>query len=263
VVPKNRDQKIKHLYVGIDVAFAKRKRLPICAAYLDGKRLTPLRLDEYDLPDIPRGSGNVASLHSEVVEEFVTAVGRYLHTLENRLSTNIEVVAIDAPSDYSPGRRRESEAGLNKAGIRCFSTPTVEKFKEIREKVKKHLKAGGAENRLPHAMQLWMLVGFALFRELEKRYHCIEVFPQATARRLKAADIHKSHKEGQIAQLSAMATVTGWKADQLTSELKKCVAGAPHDRLDAFMCAWVASLYPDLDVFGGEPNDSIWVPKPQ
>ena len=132
MVPKIRAQKIKQLYVGIDVAFAKKKRLPICAAYLDGKRLTPLRLDEYDLPAIPRGSGNVASLQSEVVEEFVTAVGHHLHTLEDRLSSNIEVVAIDAPSDYSSGGRRESEAGLSKAGISSFSTPTAEKFEEIR-----------------------------------------------------------------------------------------------------------------------------------
>jgi predicted nuclease with RNAse H fold len=261
VVPKNSVPNIKQLYIGIDVAFAKKKRLPICAAYLDGKRLTPLRLDEYELPVIPRGSGNVASLQSDIVAEFANAVGHYLRSLECKVRTKIKVVAIDAPSDYSSGGARKSEAGLRKAGISCFSTPSAERFEEIREKVRKHLSADGAENRLPHAMQLWMLVGFALFRELEKHYNCIEVFPQAIAHRLNAADIHKFRKEGLAAQLRAMSAATGWEPGELASELKICVAGAPHDRLDAYMCAWVASLYPELDVYGGEPNDSIWVPR--
>jgi hypothetical protein len=252
-------KKNQQLYVGIDVAFAKKKKLPICVVYQDKNRLIPLRLREFDLPEIPIGSGNVAALESQVVTRFANQVSQYLRSLEIQLEASIDTIAIDAPSDYSTGGRRLCEAALDKAGIRCFGTPTLERFNEIKEKVHKHLKAGGAENRLPHAMQLWMLVGFALFRELEVDYRCLEVFPQAVVHNLGAAGIHKFRKEGQDAQLKAIASVTGWEPEPLAAELKACVSGASHDRLDAYMCAWVASLYPDLDKFGTGPNDSIWV----
>ena len=47
------------VYVGIDVACAKRKRLPICFAALEGGRLRPLIVPVERTQKFPRGKGNV------------------------------------------------------------------------------------------------------------------------------------------------------------------------------------------------------------
>jgi hypothetical protein len=53
-----------------------------------------------------------------------------------------------------------------------------------------------------------MLVGFELFRRLRQEWDCIEVFPQAIATVLNAQHIHKTHRDGVTAQLSAVARHT-------------------------------------------------------
>ena len=68
---------------------------------------------------------------------------------------------------------------MDNAGISCFTTPDAEQFERIREKALAHLRGGGAENRLPHANQLWMLVGFELFSALGQIWECRETYPQA------------------------------------------------------------------------------------
>ena len=68
-----------------------------------------------------------------------------------------------------------------------------------------HLSAGGTENRIPHANQLWMLVGFRLFKRLAEIAPCVEVFPQATARVLGSGKIHKTQPGGVDAQISVAA----------------------------------------------------------
>ena len=203
----------------------------------------------------------MASLKPGLVRKFAADVGAYLQAVETMLEAEIEVIAIDAPADYSLDGRRKGERALNANGISCFATPTRTRFKEIRKKVRHHLRNGGAENKLPHANQLWMLAGFALFRELQSRYRCLEVFPQAIVHRLGASSVHKFKKEGFSAQLEAVARASGWTAVELKDKLQQCVSGAGHDKLDAYMCAWVASLYPDLDVYGETPDDAIWVPR--
>ena len=106
-----------------------------------------------------------------------------------------------------------------------------------------------------------MLVGFALFEVLGEQYPCLEVFPQAIARVLGSADVHKFKKSGVENQLAAIAEKTGWEPRALHRCLSKSVPGPLHDQVDAFMCAWVASLYPDgLEACGEPPDDVIWVP---
>ncbi|XOV89797.1 MAG: DUF429 domain-containing protein [Pseudomonadota bacterium] len=250
------------IHIGIDVAFAKNKILPVCAVKASSGKLVPLRVANINLPDLPRGRGNVATLDETVVAEFAQGVRRWLRELERQLNAPIGVIAIDAPASYSLGGRRKCEQAMDARGISCFATPTREKFEEIREKVRVHLEDGGAESRLPHANQLWMLVGFALFEELGKDYRCMEVFPQAIARTLGASDIHKFKKAGVDAQLAAIASRTGWQPDALRSELRHCVTAPLHDQVDAYMCAWVASLYPDgLEACGEPPHDAIWIPR--
>jgi hypothetical protein len=92
--------------------------------------------------------------------------------------------------------RREAEKGLDKMGVSCITTPDDHQFTIIRAKAQAYLLTGGEESRLPHANQLWMLVGFELFRRLRKEWECIEVFPQAIAKTLGSASIHKSKPDG-------------------------------------------------------------------
>jgi hypothetical protein len=64
-------------------------------------------------------------------------------------------------------------------------------------------------------------------------------------------------------RLGAVAGRTGWEPLSLEAQLKATVPGSRHDRLDAYMAAWVASLAPERRrAFGyaQQPDDSIWVP---
>ena len=54
------------------------------------------------------------------------------------------------------------------------AAPTEKEFEAKIEASQKFLADGGEPSRLPHANQLWMLVGFELFRTLGEQYECIE-----------------------------------------------------------------------------------------
>src|SRR5580658_8172723 len=86
-------------FAGIDVAFAKRKRLPVCVCVWKNGRLTPLPLAARDAPEPPRGQGNVASLDVSKVGCFADETARYLRSLEKHFSISIIRIGIDAPSD--------------------------------------------------------------------------------------------------------------------------------------------------------------------
>ena len=174
-------------------------------------------------------------------------------------------IAIDAPSDCRAEERlrRSAEAALDEAGIRCITTPSCREFADIRRKAGDHLARGGSEASIPHANQLWMLAGFALFRELAVVADCIEVYPQAIAREINAGDTHKSKARGLQAQLAAASTHTGWPTTTEDEPLFDDICfGAAHDRLDAYLSAWVASLDErERRAFGDPPDDAIWVPR--
>jgi hypothetical protein len=251
-------------YVGIDVAFAKKKRLPVAMCVWDNGRLLPLPLPKFVDLDPPRGKGNVAALDPKTVRNFADETAHYLRDVEKHFEVSICRIGIDAPSDpKSPGlARRISERALDADGIRCFPTPSKVEIASILQKVTMHLDAGGAESRLPHANQLWMLVGFALFERLRQDWECLEVFPQATIFGLGANRRHKSKKDGVALQLAAVAKRTLWPNPSLGESLKSVVRAPAHDGLDAYLSAWVAALGPENRACYGEPpNDAIWVPK--
>jgi hypothetical protein len=152
---------------------------------------------------------------------------------------------------------------MDEAGISCFTTPTASEFEAIREKARQHLAAGGPLNRLPHANQIWMLVGFELFRVLESAAECIEVFPQAIVRALGAGGVHKTKSGAVEAQLQAAAAHTGWPSADASEPGFHEIAWSPgHDRLDAYLSAWVAALEESERVaYGSPPDDVIWVPQ--
>ncbi len=115
---------------------------------------------------------------------------------------------------------------------------------------------------MPGANQLWMLVGFELFRIIGARYECIEVYPHATAVALGAAGKHKRHNDGVHAQLEAVTRETGWPPIPDVAALKDIGYGSRDDKLDAYLSCWVASLEPELRAASGEPpGDVIWVPR--
>ena len=143
---------------------------------------------------------------------------------------------------------------------RTADTVTVD---EIGRKARAHVVAGGHEAKMPHANQLWMLVGFSLFRELATLAECIEVFPQSIAHAIGAAHTHKSKAEGVAAQLAAASMYTGWPAAAHSGpSFDDICSGPAHDRLDAYLSAWVASLdEPERLPLGELPGDVIWVPR--
>jgi hypothetical protein len=121
----------------------------------------------------------VASVDPSTVASFANETALYLRVLEKHFGVSIRRIAIDAPSDPRPDclRRRLAETAMDKQHISCFATPSASEFEAIRVKVHDYLTAGGVESRLPHANQLWMFVGFAIFRRLRVEWECLEVYP--------------------------------------------------------------------------------------
>jgi len=147
---------------------------------------------------------------------------------------------------------------MDRLRISCFSTPDRSQFARVRATVASHIAAGGAAAYTPFANQLWMLVGFALFDRLEREFDCIEVFPNAIVHALEPGVAHKSSAAGRSRQRELLAAATGCAGVDAPS-----VAFGPlHDRLDALMAAWVASLPADqLEAHGDGARDTIWAPK--
>jgi len=205
------------------------------------------------------------AIEVDVVESFAQEALVYIETIQKLLDIRVIRIAIDAPSDFkrSDRTRRAAEEAMDKRKISCFATPSREEFDAIILKVKTHLKAGGSESTLPHANQLWMLVGFSLFEKLGRICECIEVYPQATAAVLGCSKIHKSKADGIAAQFQSASMATGWSGGSGKPELESAVFGSPHDKLDAYLSAWIASL-PERDriACGVPPNDAIWIPAP-
>lgn len=131
-------------YVGIDLAFAKRKPLPVVVCVHRNGRLEPLLLRTADAPLPPRGQGNVKTLDSAVLAGFAEETVQYLRAVENHCGVSIVRVGIDAPSDPRPDdvARREAERVLDGHRIHCFTTPGVQQFQMIRSKVETHLAEG-------------------------------------------------------------------------------------------------------------------------
>ena len=139
----------REAYVGIDVAFAKRKLLPVavCIKTDVPLEILPLRAN-FDKP--PAGRGNVRALEEQARRQFAEEVLVWLRKLEEDEHLNLKRIAIDAPSDYCRNRagRRAAEASLDAEGISCFTTPSEDAFRLIIEKCRKFLADGGKPSRM-------------------------------------------------------------------------------------------------------------------
>lgn len=251
-------------FVGIDVACAKGKTLPVAFATWHGERLVPKPLAKLDFAPLV-GKGNVAACDPDAVQAFAAATHEYLRRVEEELDVEIIRIGIDAPSAPRTDEksRRAAETALDREGISCFTTPSDSEFRVIRDKVEDHLRNGGEENALPHANQLWMQVGFGLYEELQNVAECIEVYPQATVREMDAGVNHKFKSNAVQRQLRTAACYTGWPSgDDTEPDLQEIGYGKNHDRLDAYLSAWVAALDEgDRTAYGTPPDDVIWIPR--
>lgn len=253
----------KSAFVGIDVACAKTKRIPIVVCEWENGRLIPKDLKRFSFKP-PKGIGNVAACDPAECASFAAQVVDYLHQIEEAVGVCIQRVALDAPSAWAKnGKRRESEEGLDEPGIIYFTTPSDKDFRDICDKVREHLDSGGSHSNLPNANRLWMLVGFALFNKLRDVAECIETYPQAIVRQLGVGKNHKSKNGAVEKQFAAIAVHTGWPTSQTDKAVINRIGwGSQDDRLDAYLAAWVASLPESKrEAIGTPPNDAIWIPK--
>lgn len=251
-------------FAGIDVAMAKGKRLPVVVCTNVEGVLVPLALAGRDCPEPPSGCGNQEIVKPGVVAALAKATVNYLVAVEQRFKVEIGRVGIDAPRAPRPNAlaRRRAEAALDDKGISYIQTPSAADFEAMPRRVRAHLEAGGSPARIPCANQLWMLYGFELFRALSAAgWSCLEVYPQATVRALGVGAKHKSTPGAVLEQLAAAARYTGWPAEPRVAGLKPIAWGSSHDRLDAYLAAWVASLAEDArEALGQPPDDVIWIP---
>jgi hypothetical protein len=183
-------------YAGIDVAFAKKKVLPVVVCAKERGSLVPLSLRQAYFLRPPLGQGNRKILDQNIVASFATKTLGYLRAVENKYRVSISRIAIDSPSEAKKAatHRRKAELALFKRRISCITTPDEEKFESIKQFAAAYLANGGTEPTMPHANQLWMLVGFELFRCLREEWECLEVYPQATVALLGVGGQHKSKK---------------------------------------------------------------------
>ena len=252
------------IYIGIDVACAKDKYLPLAMSYWQDGRLVPLPLGTASVRP-PRGLGNAATLDDAVNERFADDVASYIETVCGLFNANPVRIAIDSPlrprDNYLP--RRLAEQALNGAGISCYTTPSAANFSEIKTKGLAHLKDGKPKQNLPHSMQIFMLLGFALYQRLSQIAPCIEVYPHATVKQLGVADIHKTKGDQATVQLAAIAKHTGWPQTEYDWHTVNSICLGPiHDKVDAYSAAWVASLPEEKLSYFGDPEkqDVIWIP---
>lgn len=251
------------VFIGIDVAIAKSKRMPICAVTRTSSNIEPMQLRSRGRPMPPRGPGNFGIPQEDSAGLLAEQTASYLESLEHEYGFTIARIAIDAPRSPSPAglTRRSSEKDLAEAGISCFTTPNADSVRDILQRALEYRDAGMPAASVPYANKLWMLAGFALFRRLEQRWPCIEVYPQATAHAIGAASVHKSSNDGLIRQLEAAAAYTGWPQNPDPSQLLRITWAPKADSLDAYLAAWVAALEPiECKTFGSTPDDMIWVP---
>ena len=260
---RNKDTPSCDAYVGIDVSFAKGKYLPVCICVRQDERLVPLPLKKGPHPPLGRGN-EMAVTRPECLDDFAKGARDYLEKIERQKGLRIVRIALDAPSSYrGEGRRlRAAEEVLSQENppISFFKTPTRREFEEIKEEGRNHLRACEPVNRIPHANQLWMLAGFALFRELKQVAECIEVYPNAIARVLLGANA-KPKSKSWSEQLAKSSGFTGWGQGGKPG-LDAICWGASHDKVDAYLSAWIASLdESQREPLGCPPDDSIWVPR--
>lgn len=252
------------VFLGIDVACAKGKRLPVCFARVAGTQLEPLQLPPALAQLLPRGLGNCEVRQPKPFLELAGQAVEAIKSISREMNWTIVRVAVDAPAAPARAGTRRCEAELVAAGLSVFRTPGKDEWADVIARCRTFLNSDGALARLPNANRVWMLYGFELFSALrEAGFDTIEVYPYAIIHALLRDHPHKSTDEGYRLQLAAIAECTGWVPIALDAQLREAAVGGRHDRLDAFMASWIASLPAEKTKTYGDANDwsdAIWIP---
>lgn len=181
------------VFIGIDVACAAGKRLPICVVS-PAHPLMPIKIPKSLAGLIPRGVGNkeiaAAAPFRSTARGAVSAISR----IAAEMGWQVERIAVDAPAAPPGAGSRVSEIELGRAGLSSFRTPPADAWEGIRETCANHLRLGGSAATLPHANKIWMLFGFELFACLRSGLgaEVIEVYPFAIVRTLLPKYEHKT-----------------------------------------------------------------------
>ena len=178
-------------FVGIDVACAVKKRLPICVVSA-GRELTPMMIPKNLAATIPRGVGNKEIAAGTPFLESAHGVASALKSIASHMGWQVVRVAVDAPAAPPETGSRLSENERGQRGLSSFRTPTTAAWLGIREKCIEHLNGGGGAATLPHATKIWMLFGFELLAALRQRLEAeiVEVYPFAIVRALLPTCLH-------------------------------------------------------------------------
>jgi hypothetical protein len=111
---------MQSVYLGIDVACAAGKRLPICVVSAT-ERCVPLVIPKPLAGWIPRGLGNKEVLSEEPFCEAADQVVTAIQAIMLEMGWRIERIAIDAPA--APAKyTRKSEDELCRRGLSCYRT---------------------------------------------------------------------------------------------------------------------------------------------
>ena len=96
------------VYVGIDVACAVGKRLPICVVSADYP-LVPLKIPKHLAALIPRGVGNKEIIVAMPFREAARGVVSAINRIEIEMGWRVERIAVDAPAAPPTTGSRASE----------------------------------------------------------------------------------------------------------------------------------------------------------
>jgi hypothetical protein len=138
------------VYVGIDVACAVGKRLPICVVSA-GHQLIPLAIPRHLARLIPHGVGNKEITAATPFREAARGVVSAINRIVDEMGWKVERIAVDAPAAPPATGTRSSENELARLGLSSFRTPTASSWTGIREKCINHLSLRGSAATLPHA----------------------------------------------------------------------------------------------------------------
>jgi hypothetical protein len=147
------------VYIGIDVACALGKRLPIRMVSAE-PWLMPLTVPRELAALIPRGVGNKEVFTTIPFQDSARCVAQAIAHILNEIGWHVERIAVDAPAAPPDSGSRESEIEMGSCGLSSFRTPAASAWPGILQQCHDHRGRGGTSAALPHANKIWMLYGF-------------------------------------------------------------------------------------------------------
>ena len=189
-----------------------------------------------------------------------------INRIAEEMGWRIERIAVDAPAAPPATGSRASEIELGRCGLSSFRTPPTSAWADIIKKCVDHLRGGGTAATLPYANKIWTLA--ALSSSNSRRSDLTPKSSRSIRSPLSEhccqyASTSRRTRDTGISLLQLRPVRDGCLPQKLEARLTETVPGSRHDRLDAFMAAWVASLpRAQRRAFGDaeRSDDAIWVP---